>query len=172
MLLIPSKFYCSAENILYFLFNFSLHVPELNSTCRLSGLFHVVPCCRFYLLLFFISMLWVPLFEVMHICSLNFFLLSRYYSNSSDLCLFFCLSMLQSCSPHDALCWVLGVGVGMETQLPFFLFLIWNVLRHLIPQNKIKYKLNKNTLHACGSGLTLWYSRKHFLENSWGDLQV
>jgi len=91
----------------------------------------------------------------MHICSLNVFFCFLDIIQIVLIYVFFCLSMLQSCSPHDALCWVLGVGVGMETQLPFFLFLIWNVLRHLIPQNKIKYKLNKNTLHACGSGLTL-----------------
>ena len=134
-----------------------------------------IPCCTMLQILFvfiFISMLWVPLFEVMHICSLNvFFLLSRYYSNSADLCffLFIYVAIL-----FTTWCVVLGLGSwGWHgNTVAFFLFLIWNVLRHLIPQNKIKYKLNKNTLHACGSGLTLWYSRKHFLENSWGDLQV
>jgi len=136
------------------------------------SLFHVVPCCRFYLFLSSLVCFEYPFLKLCIFVHLMFFFCFLDIIQIVLIYVFFCLSMLQSCSPHDALCWVLGVGVGMETQLPFFLFLIWNVLRHLIPQNKIKYKLNKNTLHACGSGLTLWYSRKHFLENSWGDLQV
>ena len=136
------------------------------------SLFHVVPCCRFYLFLSSLVCFEYPFLKLcIFVHLMFFFLLSRYYSNSADLCffLFIYVAIL-----FTTWCVVLGLGSwGWHgNTVAFFLFLIWNVLRHLIPQNKIKYKLNKNTLHACGSGLTLWYSRKHFLENSWGDLRM
>jgi len=99
-----------------------------------SMLYHVADSICFY---FSLVCSEYPFLKLCIFVHLIFFLLSRYYSNSSDLCLFFLFIYVAILL--NTWCFELGLGSwGWHGNTVTFLFLIWNVLLHLIPQNKIK----------------------------------